>query len=424
MTSSPPRRRCTPYYYLVPLNHLLATSPRQRCALYPLLLTTYVGVVCRYPLLLTTYVGGVRFTHFYSLLIVLTTYVGGVRPYHSSLLLKAYGLRHTAHYSLLTTHYSLLTAHYPPLTIHYSLLTVHYLLLTAHYSLLTAHCSLLTAHCSLLTIYCSLLITQHRLLTNHYVLFTTHYLLLTTHHSEVYAFGIVAWEVLTAGLPWEGATETGMMKAVVMKEERPPLSISGGSAILVPLVGRCWAQEPCDRPSFAEVCEVGELATATSAGGSAAGAGDAALAEKVDAVLSMQQQLARGQHDLSAAMRQVGAALRANSGMLGALLQGEHDCPRWLVVVPKPPPKGKVAEWLKPTTAALAHCCAIALLMPLCCTALSCTRPLLCHRIAACCAALLHCTVMLLHLRSSRSSSGSSRRAGSTTLWCSISSAR
>jgi hypothetical protein len=49
----------------------------------------------------------------------------------------------------------------------------------------------------------------------------------------------------------------------------------------------------------------------------------------------------------------VGAATRANASMLGAILQGEHDCPRWLVLVPKPPAKGTVsraAEWLKPSS--------------------------------------------------------------------------
>ncbi|KAL1525865.1 hypothetical protein AB1Y20_020696 [Prymnesium parvum] len=37
----------------------------------------------------------------------------------------------------------------------------------------------------------------------------------------------------------------------------------------------------------------------------------------------------------------------ANASMLGAILQGEHDCPRWLVVVPKKPSSSSM-DWLKP----------------------------------------------------------------------------
>ena len=41
----------------------------------------------------------------------------------------------------------------------------------------------------------------------------------------------------------------------------------------------------------------------------------------------------------------------ANSSMLANLLQGEHDCPRWVVVVPKKPPSGVISrtrELMKP----------------------------------------------------------------------------
>jgi len=65
----------------------------------------------------------------------------------------------------------------------------------------------------------------------------------------------------------------------------------------------------------------------------------------------MQQQLVQGQRDQLSLMRQMSAAVRANGSMLGALLQGEHDCPRWLVLVPKPAAKSvlsRTAEWLKP----------------------------------------------------------------------------
>ena len=51
-------------------------------------------------------------------------------------------------------------------------------------------------------------------------------------------------------------------------------------------------------------------------------------------MLAMQQQLAQGQRDLRGEMRQMSLAVRANASMLGALLQDEHNCPRWLVILP------------------------------------------------------------------------------------------
>ena len=61
--------------------------------------------------------------------------------------------------------------------------------------------------------------------------------------SEVYAFGIVAWEVLTAKVPWEGYSLAKLTKAII-KEERPPLPPQGDFQ----LVKSCWAQEPQPQP--------------------------------------------------------------------------------------------------------------------------------------------------------------------------------
>jgi len=69
--------------------------------------------------------------------------------------------------------------------------------------------------------------------------------------------------------------------------------------------------------------------------------------------MAMQQQVLKGQRELGQAMGTITQSLVANSAMLGEMLKGEHDCPRWLVVVPKPPPKStaaRVLESLKPKT--------------------------------------------------------------------------
>ena len=70
--------------------------------------------------------------------------------------------------------------------------------------------------------------------------------------SEVYAFGIVAWEVLTGGMPWEGFSEARLTKAMI-KEERPPLPAELAAVPSGQMVQRCWAQEPKARPAFAQL---------------------------------------------------------------------------------------------------------------------------------------------------------------------------
>jgi serine/threonine protein kinase/S1-C subfamily serine protease len=77
--------------------------------------------------------------------------------------------------------------------------------------------------------------------------------------SEVYAFAIVAWEVLTAKVPWEGYSLTKLMKAII-NEERPPLPQQGDFQ----LVKRCWAQEAKDRPTFAALAQDLQAVVATA----------------------------------------------------------------------------------------------------------------------------------------------------------------
>ena len=50
----------------------------------------------------------------------------------------------------------------------------------------------------------------------------------------------------------------------------------------------------------------------------------------------------KGQQEIKRTLKDMQGSLRAMSSMLGALLQGEHDCPRWMVMVPKPPSESKL----------------------------------------------------------------------------------
>lgn len=81
--------------------------------------------------------------------------------------------------------------------------------------------------------------------------------------SDVYAFAIVCWELLTAERPWQGLSLQEVMFKVVMQKERPPLpaappvnspSVASSSvdvhALLCHFATRCWHDEPDARPLF------------------------------------------------------------------------------------------------------------------------------------------------------------------------------
>ncbi len=88
---------------------------------------------------------------------------------------------------------------------------------------------------------------------------------------DVFSFGVVLWEMLCLELPWPAANPFAVIR-IVCGGGRPPLPDSpadlpsrgsGGSngggltaeglALYVDLVKACWAQNPADRLSFAEV---------------------------------------------------------------------------------------------------------------------------------------------------------------------------
>ena len=87
--------------------------------------------------------------------------------------------------------------------------------------------------------------------------------------SEVYAFAICAWEVLTAKQPWPDHDLATLTSAIVLDEERPdsPTSDELKAASLVTqslwamVAGNgdlpyCWAQDPRRRPTFSQIAPV------------------------------------------------------------------------------------------------------------------------------------------------------------------------
>ena len=75
-----------------------------------------------------------------------------------------------------------------------------------------------------------------------------------TKKSEVYAFAYLAYEVVLNKKPFEGLSQFEMMTKIT-KGERPELPIDMSTLYKI-IIDRCWSQEPKDRPSFLEICQV------------------------------------------------------------------------------------------------------------------------------------------------------------------------
>ena len=75
-----------------------------------------------------------------------------------------------------------------------------------------------------------------------------------TEKSDIYAFGIVAYEILFENIAFEGMEGFELINSVVNKNVRPNIGHDFGEDVKK-LLTRCWAQEPEERPSAEQICK-------------------------------------------------------------------------------------------------------------------------------------------------------------------------
>ena len=70
-----------------------------------------------------------------------------------------------------------------------------------------------------------------------------------TEKTDVYAYGMIVFEVLTGENPWRGINQMQIGMQVLVKKVRPPAP-PDAPPDLAALMERCWAQDPAARPTF------------------------------------------------------------------------------------------------------------------------------------------------------------------------------
>jgi len=70
-----------------------------------------------------------------------------------------------------------------------------------------------------------------------------------SHKCDMWSFGVVCWEVLTARVPFDGMSQAAVATQVAMEGMRLPVP-PGVSIRLLRLIARCWSEQPEQRPEF------------------------------------------------------------------------------------------------------------------------------------------------------------------------------
>jgi serine/threonine protein kinase len=72
---------------------------------------------------------------------------------------------------------------------------------------------------------------------------------------DVYAFGIILWEMYSGMVPWAGMPDATIMFKVAMKAERPTVERGRWPGWACDLMEACWHQDRQQRPAMTEVVQ-------------------------------------------------------------------------------------------------------------------------------------------------------------------------
>jgi len=71
--------------------------------------------------------------------------------------------------------------------------------------------------------------------------------------TDVYAFAVIVWEILTSEIPFEEFTEFKPFRKAVVEEKMRPILPDDTPECIVLLLNRCWHEDPQSRPTFTEI---------------------------------------------------------------------------------------------------------------------------------------------------------------------------
>ena len=73
-----------------------------------------------------------------------------------------------------------------------------------------------------------------------------------TNKIDVYAYGMLLWEILTNSSPFKNKTAAQIMYDVCQKGSRPAIPMRTPTALKT-MISKCWAQDPNERPTFHQI---------------------------------------------------------------------------------------------------------------------------------------------------------------------------
>lgn len=73
-----------------------------------------------------------------------------------------------------------------------------------------------------------------------------------TNKIDIYAYGILLWEMATSFTPYSGMDGTTIIQQVLMNDIRPPLPFNLNPSIKT-LITQCWDRNPDNRPTFDDI---------------------------------------------------------------------------------------------------------------------------------------------------------------------------